>query len=145
MVALLVGYKRQRVDEPCFTPTKREEDADFDLRASVPVVIQPGQIGQVPTNLILDFPPGWEGKIEDKSGLARDKGVHVVGGVIDCGYTGEIVVLITNLGKTNIVFDVGNKVAQIKFRPATPPIVFEMRDMVKSSERGGQGFGSTGV
>jgi dUTP pyrophosphatase len=141
----VIGYKRMRKDEVVYAPDKRVEDSDYDLRAAVATVIQPGQIVGVQTNLIIDFPAGWEGKIEDKSGLARDKGVHILGGVIDNGYTGEIIILVANLGRSNVTFDMGNKVAQMKVRPITPHFTFKEAELVKESERGSQGFGSTGV
>jgi dUTP pyrophosphatase len=143
----VIPCKKVRENEPAYLPTRREGDADFDLYASSDVVIQPGQIIPVPTNLAIEFPAGWEGKIEEKSGLALKKGVHVLGGVIDNIYTGEIIVIIKNQGLSNISFKPGEKVAQLQFRQCSPTgwsFAFTEKEL-KVTERGDKGFGSQGV
>lgn len=141
-----IPYKKVREEEPVFKPTKREKDADYDLYCSSPVVIPVGAVMPVNTNLSIQFPNEWEGKIEDKSGLAIKSGVHVLGGVIDNMYTGEIVIIVANLGKTPVSFAVGNKVAQLQLRPCSPHFSFEETSQsLKATERGDKGFGSQGV
>jgi len=141
-----IYFTHVRGGELCKEPSKREEDSDYDLFASIPTLVQPGQIVGVPTNVKIEFPAGYEGKIEDKSGLALNKGIHILGGVIDCGYTGEILIIVVNLGKQNVLFEAGNKVAQLKIRTVTPNFKFKFVDRsLKDSERKAGGFGSTGV
>lgn len=143
---MLIKYKAVRQGEPVFEPKKKDNDADFDLFASSHIVIQPGNVLGVSTNLAIEFPDGFEGKIESKSGLALNKGLTVLGGVIDNSYTGEIVVIMANLGKTNASFAPGNKIAQLKIRECSPKIAFEFTESkLKETDRGENGFGSTGV
>jgi dUTP pyrophosphatase len=143
---MIVKYKKVRDGEPSFEPQKRDGDADFDLFSSSTVVIQPGNVLGIPTNIAIEFPEGFEGKIESKSGLALNKGITVLGGVIDNSYTGEIVIIVANLGKSNVSFMPGNKVAQLKFRECSPKISFEFTESnLKQTDRAGGGFGSTGV
>lgn len=139
-------YRKVRPEDPAFAPTKREEDADYDLYVSSPVVIQPGETCGVHTNIAIEFPANFEGKVEDKSGLALKRSLHVLGGVIDNGYTGEIIVIIHNLGQRPTSFKTGEKVAQMKLRERTIHFTFQEVDRpLRGSERGDQGFGSQGV
>src|SRR6266404_5127018 len=141
-----IYFTKIREQEPFYTPTKREGDADYDLFASQIVSIQPGQIVPVSTNIKIEFPDFYEGKIEEKSGLALKNGIHVLGGVIDCSYTGEIVVILKNQGLNQVFFEAGHKIAQLKIRQVSPhfDFVFVTRPF-KQSERKDSGFGSTGV
>lgn len=141
-----INYKKIRPDEKTFAPIKREKDADYDLFCSSQILIRVGQIMPVNTNVAIEFPDGWEGKIEDKSGLALKRGLHVLGGVIDNGYTGEILILVSNLGKSDVLFNPGEKVAQLQLRRSSPHFCFvEVERELKQTERGNRGFGSSGV
>lgn len=145
MHKLQLKYKKLRESEPAFAPVKRDCDADFDLFCSSPIVIAPKAIVPVNTNIAIEFPVGYEGKVEDKSGLALNKGIHVLAGVIDQGYTGEIVVILVNLSDKVVSFEIGNKIAQIKIRKASEPIEFVLAENLHQTERGADGFGSTGT
>ena len=115
-----IYYKKVRPDEVAFTPVKREMDADFDLFSSIETIVKPKEITIINTNIAIEFPANYEGKIENKSGLSA-KGLLVLGGVIDHMYTGEILVIVTNLGKNIFHFKPGNKIAQLKLRERTLP------------------------
>ena len=121
-----------------------------DLCAAVPeaepVVIAPGARVAIPTGIALALPPGTEGQVRPRSGLAARAGVTVLNapGTIDADYRGEIQVLLVNLGEQPFTVTRGMRIAQLVvarveracFRPveALPP-----------SERGAGGFGSTGL
>lgn len=140
---LQLRYKKLRFDEDMKLPTRRKEDADYDLYASVGTLVPAHETRPITTNIALEFPDGWEGKIEGKSGLAL-RGISVLGGVIDNSYTGEIIVIITNLGKKDFLFERGHKVAQLKLRQVSPWLEFvEVQDL-KNTVRGDKGFGSQG-
>ena len=141
-----IAYKKVRPNdnEPVFKPSKRAEDADYDICASIDTLCKAGATTPVSTNLAVEFPYGWEGKIETKSGLGK-KGLTVLGGVIDSGYSGELVILTYNTGKDDHLFKAGMKVAQLKLRQASPHFEFvEVDRELKKSERMGNGFGSLG-
>ena len=81
--------------------------------------------------------------LKDRSGYASKFGLHVLAGVIDQGYTGEIKICIVNLGKMPICFYSGDKVAQgILIKNNYFDIVEEKIEV--NTERGDKGFGSTG-
>lgn len=120
----------------------------FDLRAAVDaeLVIRPGERVLVPTGLVLEIPPGWEGQVRPRSGLALRHGIGVVNapGTIDSDYRGEVAVLLINLGEAPFSVERGDRIAQLVIAPVER-VEWEEVDTLASSPRGEGGFGSTGV
>jgi dUTP pyrophosphatase len=121
--------------------------AGSDLRAAIAsaMILEPGGRALVPTGLKVEIPPGWEGQIRPRSGLAAEHGVTVLNapGTIDADYRGEIAVLLVNHGTRPFPVRRGDRVAQIVFaRVATA--VWEEVSALSGTERGPGGFGSTG-
>jgi dUTP pyrophosphatase len=121
--------------------------AGSDLRAAIvsTMILEPGARALVPTGLEIEIPPGWEGQIRPRSGLAAEHGVTVLNapGTIDADYRGEIAVLLVNLGARPYPVRRGDRVAQIVFvRVATA--AWEEVSALSGTERGAGGFGSTG-
>lgn len=120
-----------------------EGDAGMDLFSLESFVIEPNERLQVRTGVAMEIPYGYVGLIWDKSGLSHKHGLKTLGGVVDAGYRGEIMVGVINLSDSPIEFSPGDKVAQMliqKIELATTVEVSELSD----SERGAGGFGSTG-
>lgn len=124
-----------------------EQAAGLDLPAAVQesITIQPGGIVMVPTGLALAIPPGFEGQVRPRSGLAIKKGVTVVNapGTIDADYRGEVMVGLINLGPEAVEIARGDRVAQLVIAPVTQAELAET-DELPASGRGQGGFGSTG-
>ncbi|MBU4565184.1 MAG: dUTP diphosphatase [Desulfarculus sp.] len=124
-----------------------EQAAGLDLPAAVDetLTIQPGGIVMVPTGLALAIPPGFEGQVRPRSGLAIKKGVTVVNapGTIDADYRGEVMVGLINLGPEAVEIARGDRVAQLIIAPVTQAELAET-DELPASGRGQGGFGSTG-
>jgi dUTP pyrophosphatase len=125
--------------------------AGFDLRAALDgvdgeVVLRPGERLLVPTGLVLEIPPGWEGQVRPRSGLALRHGVGVVNapGTIDSDYRGEVGVILINLGEAPFILRRGDRIAQLVIS-RVEAVEWEEADLLESSGRGGGGFGSTGV
>ena len=122
--------------------------AGFDLRAAVPgeLVLEPGQRLLVPTGLALEIPPGWEGQVRPRSGLALRHGIGILNapGTIDSDYRGEVAVILVNLGDSPFAVKRGDRIAQLVIA-RVETIEWEEMDSLESSGRGGGGFGSTGV
>ncbi len=120
----------------------------LDLRAAIgrQLSVDPGERIQVPTGLILELPPGWEGQVRPRSGLAWRRGVTLLNtpGTIDSDYRGEIMVLLVNLGQETFVIERGDRVAQLVVAPVSRARCVE-RHQLGTTERGEGGFGSTGV
>jgi len=119
-------------------------DAGCDLFATEDVTLEVGQRGQVPTGLALEIPDRYVGLIWDKSGLSHKAGIKTLGGVIDSGYRGEIMIGIINLGTETYTFKKGEKVAQLLIQKIQSPTFEEVIELPETS-RGEGGFGSTGL
>jgi dUTP pyrophosphatase len=122
--------------------------AGADLRANVSenLRIAPGKRVLVPTGVRCAIPPGYEGQVRPRSGLAWKHGVTVANapGTIDPDYRGEVKVILVNLGDDDFVIRRGDRIAQLVIAP-TVTAEFEYEEELSESTRGGGGFGSTGV
>lgn len=115
-------------------------DAGHDLHSTVTGVIPSGQRRAIPIGYSVDLDSMTYGKVEARSGLARDHGLVVLGGVIDSGYTGEMVVMLFNSGERPWTYQRGDRVAQL----VVQPVVVDPENHLADGERGADGFGSTG-
>jgi dUTP pyrophosphatase len=123
--------------------------AGLDLRAAVdsPLTLAPGERALVPTGLTLAIPPGWEGQVRPRSGLAIRHGISLVNapGTIDSDYRGEVSVLLVNLGQEPFTVSRGDRIAQLLLARAEPIEWEEAEDDLPDTSRGTGGFGSTGL
>jgi dUTP pyrophosphatase len=121
--------------------------AGCDLRAAieVPLLILAGGRARIPTGIAVAIPPGYEGQVRMRSGLAHDKGLALLNapGTIDSDYRGEIQVIVANLGSEPVTLERGERIAQLVFAPVARAR-FEKVDELPASSRGQGGFGSTG-
>ena len=122
--------------------------AGLDLSACIkaPFTIPPSARVLVPTGLSIQLPPGHEGQIRPRSGLAVKNGVTLLNtpGTIDEDYRGEVRVLLINLGHEPFTVEPGMRIAQLVVAPVTRVEVEEVQEL-DHSERGAGGFGSTGA
>jgi dUTP pyrophosphatase len=123
--------------------------AGLDLRAAVPadapVVIAPGGRAMVPTGLAIALPPGTEGQVRPRSGLAARHGVTVLNtpGTIDADYRGEVQVILINHGDAPFTIERGARIAQLVIAPVSTAQWVEVVSL-EDTARGAGGFGSTG-
>ncbi|MCO5556028.1 hypothetical protein L7F22_009572 [Adiantum nelumboides] len=117
--------------------------AGYYLYANVQMEIFPQNWGTVSTGIQLMIPEGYYGRIASRSSLVSQHGIIVGGGVIDQDYRGEVKVLLYNTGLHRFSIEVGDRVAQIILEKITMPEVQVVKSL-GSSERGENGFGSTG-
>ncbi|MFO1184861.1 MAG: dUTP diphosphatase [Bauldia sp.] len=126
------------------------EAAGLDLLAALPadtpVEIGPSRRAAIPTGLLIAIPPGHEGQVRPRSGLARNHGLTVLNspGTIDSDYRGEVQVLLINLGAEPFTIRRGMRIAQLVVAPVTRVEVVA-RATLDPTRRGDGGFGSTGV
>ncbi len=116
----------------------RSAEADFDLLPGVPRAVA--------TGLRMELPPGVEGQVRPRSGLALRHAVTVPNapGTIDPDYRGELRVPLLNLGAEPVRIARGDRVAQLVFARFETPAVEAVSELSESS-RGEGGFGSTGT
>jgi dUTP pyrophosphatase len=123
--------------------------AGLDLVAAVPreqpVKLLAGARALVPTGFVLELPPGYEGQVRPRSGLAFKHGLTVLNspGTIDADYRGEIMVLLVNLGSETFRVQRGDRIAQLVIAPVASVEVVAVEALAET-DRGQGGFGSTG-
>src|SRR5436190_11822484 len=120
-------------------------DAGLDLYSAVSASLEPGESKLIGTGISIELPPGTEGNVRPRSGLALKHGVTVLNspGPIDCGYRGEVGIILINHGRARFDVQPGMKIAQLVVAPCMSVDVQEISDLTGSS-RGEGGFGSTG-
>jgi dUTP pyrophosphatase len=136
----------RRLDDGVLLPAAAHPgDAGLDLSSRIDLVLGVGERAAIPTGVALSIPSGYAGLVIPRSGLARRHGVSLVNspGLIDSGYRGEIEVLVVNHGEEPVRFERGQRVAQLVI-VAVPAVTFVEVHELDDTERGSQGFGSTG-
>lgn len=125
-----------------------EGSAGMDIRAYLdePVMLAPGERTLVPTGLFMEIPPGYEGQLRARSGLAIRSGIGLVNGIgtVDSDYRGEVMAALINLGDEDFFIHDGDRIAQMVICACERAEVVEAEELT-GSERGAGGFGSTGV
>jgi dUTP pyrophosphatase len=124
--------------------------AGLDLVAAVadqaPVELAPGARAMIPTGVAMALPPGHEGQIRPRSGLAIHHGVTVLNspGTIDADYRGELQVILVNLGAAPFVVRRGMRIAQMVIAPIRHANLTAATSL-DATERASSGLGSTGT
>ena len=139
-------------------------DSGFDLRVwlneetesivKYPVgkkytIIAPLERVLIHTGLYFDIPEGMEIQVRPRSGMALKRGLGVLNtpGTIDSNYTGEVCIIAVNLSNSSIVIEDGERIAQAALCPVFGGWATELTkvdDLNKATERGSDGFNSTG-
>jgi len=153
-----------------FVPA-RAGDAGVDLVACETVVLAPGERAAVSVGIRIALPDGIEGQLRPRSGRALREGLTVANapGTIDPGYRGPVKVLLLNaapaleaadldgdpatlaerlragLARRTVRVDVGERIAQLVFARFERPVVRQVAELPRDTERGEGGFGSTGT
>ena len=135
-------------------------DAGYDLFSTDYVTLEPFQRRLISTGINIEIPEGFYGRVAPRSGLACKKGIDVMAGVIDSGYRGEIKVLLINFnfegynlkpnafeamfGSANkIEIKPGDRIAQLIIEKCHN-VEWKVMQTLEESQRGEQGFGSSG-
>ena len=123
-------------------------DAGMDIKANIsePIIIKPGERQLIPTGLHTLLPDGYELQIRPRSGLALKYGLTCANaiGTVDQNFTGEIGVILINLGEHNFVVNPGDRIAQAVLNKIEK-IEWDEVSTLDNTDRGEGGFGSTGI
>lgn len=124
-----------------------EGSAGMDIRAAVKdeLIIEPGKVVLVPTNLSVEIPKGFEIQVRPRSGLAAN---HLIGilnspGTIDSDYRGEVKIILMNFDDKPFTIHRGDRIAQLIVSKVYSAKIVET-EYLNSSSRGDGGFGHTG-
>ncbi len=136
-----------RLREEAILPKRAHKgDAGVDLYADEPAHLGPGERWSVGTGVSVEIPEGHAGLVLPRSGLAREHGIALVNapGLIDCGYRGEIRVLLLNTDPAEVYrVKPGDRIAQLVLTPVIAAEPVEVEALTESA-RGEDGFGSSG-
>lgn len=133
-----------KLDKGAYMPVRgHRDDAGLDLRTPIAFGIEPGGSVKIDTGVHVEIQPGLVGMLKSKSGLNVNHGI-LSEGVIDAGYTGSIVAKLYNHGDSLVVFSAGDKITQLVIMPVYIPDELEVVEEFESTDRGSNGFGSTG-
>lgn len=137
-----------RKDESVILPRyEKAGDSGLDLRSAEEVEIAPLSRAVVSTGLVVELPPGHEGQVRPRSGLAAKHGITVLNtpGTVDNCYRGEVKAILFNTSREIFRVEKGMRIAQLVVAPVVTVEVSEVgeEELIKT-ERGVDGFGSTG-
>jgi dUTP pyrophosphatase len=122
--------------------------AGMDLYACLEknVCLVPGQRELIPTGIAMALPPGYEGQVRPRSGLALRRGVTLVNapGTIDADYRGEVGVIVINHGDEDVIIADGERIAQLVVAPVHRAVLETVEELDETARNDG-GFGHTGV
>lgn len=137
----------QKIDPTAQIPTYAHgTDAGMDLYASTKTVIPANNKGVISTGIAIAIPRLYVGLIWDKSGIAVNQGLKVMGGVIDAGYRGEILVCLLNTTDKDVVIRAHQKIAQMLIQPVVRPVIEVTSELPEAEDERGKGsFGSSGL
>lgn len=136
----------KRLDSKAVLPAyKTAGAAAFDIETCLPypLWVSPKGYATIPTGLSFEIPEGYEVQIRPRSGHGS-QGILTMFGTIDADYRGEIKIVIYNHTLRPFVVESGMRLAQGVLAPVTQAMIIET-DEISVTDRGSDGFGSTGV
>ena len=137
--------KVKRLKSNIKLPIKMKEgDAGFDVFSTENVTIGPGERYNFSLGFALEIPIGNVVLIQERSGMANNNGVLTIGNVIDSGYRGECHAILFNSSQLSIQIKKGQKIAQLLLLFGYTGKNIEEVEELSDTERGNNGFGSTG-
>lgn len=118
-------------------------DAGADLYSREDVTVYAGEGKKISTGVACNIPVGYYAHIHTRSSMAKS-GWAVIGGICDSSYKGELFVVLRNLSHQPMQISAGDRISQLVLYPIETPEIVEVDD-IGESERGEQGFGSSGT
>ena len=138
---LKIERVNKELDLPCYA---HEHDAGIDLRSAENLILEKGERRTVKSGIKISIPNNYVGLIWDRSGHAHKHGLHVLAGVIDSGYRGEVGIVLKNLGDSEFKIEKNMRIAQLLIQPIHKVEIIEYESLEKTNRNTG-GFGSTGT
>jgi dUTP pyrophosphatase len=117
--------------------------AGLDLRAAEGGFLRAGEVRPWATGIAVEIPPGHEGQIRGRSGLAATRAIFAHVGTIDADFRGEVKVILVNLGVDPFEIKPGDRIGQLVVAPVSRVTVMSA-SVLGDTARGAGGFGSTG-
>jgi len=141
----VLEIKVKKLHENAIIPTKaHESDSGWDLYILDDIEIKPKDTVIIPTGIAIKLPPNTEAQVRPRSGVTSKTKLRVQLGTIDNDYTGDIGIIVDNIGDESIALNSGYKLAQLVVQQL-PSTVMDVVDDLERGARGDKGFGSSGV
>ena len=144
----MIDIKIKLLDKSLPMPAyAHKTDAGIDLYSAINCVLKPYERKLIPSGVKLSIPEGYAGFIQPRSGLAIKNGISLVNspGLIDSGYRGEVCLIMINLDKEmDFTIKKGDKICQLVIKKIEQANLTEVEEL-DDSDRGEDGFGSTGI
>lgn len=141
----MLKIKIQKIRDAKIPNYAHRGDAGLDLySAEADCVLKSGERKGFSTGIKMEIPDGYAGLVWDKSGLAFNHGIKIMGGVIDSIYRGEIIVVLVNFGDKDYLVKKNTKIAQLLIQKIEQ-VEIEESENLNETKRGSGGFGSTGL
>lgn len=138
----LLKFNRLSPNGKC--PLRRSKfNAGYDLFSAENKIILPWKNSLIKTDIAIELPFGTYGRIAPRSGLALQQMIDVGGGVVDCGFRGNVQVILFNHNQEPFMVSIGDRIAQLIVTKISSPKLVELE--LTNSERGEKGFGSSGM
>jgi len=135
--------KIKLLDKNCMPFKKYEKDAGWDLKSRYMVTLNPLETKKITTGVCIEIPTGCAGDIRPRSSIS-ERGIQIHYGTVDVGYTGEVGVIMTNISGEPVTIGAYERVAQLVINKLSEDNKLEVVDELPESDRGNNGFGSTG-
>ncbi|GLC32895.1 dUTP diphosphatase [Clostridium omnivorum] len=135
--------KVKLIDKNCILTKGHITDAGWDLKTRESKVLEPLEVYTLPVGVCVQLPKGFSGDVRPRSGL-NSKGIVVLYGTADFGYTGEIKVTLINLSGKPYQINQYDRIAQLVINKIDNDANLEIVEELSCSSRGANGFGSTG-
>lgn len=133
-----------KLDRGAYAPVRAHTtDAGMDLKSPHYVVVPAHGSVVIDTGVHVELPYGTVGMIKSKSGINTKYGI-VSEGVLDEGYTGSVKVKLYNHSDEDYTIYNGDKITQLVVMPVEYPTIEIVESLNENTERGSNGFGSTG-
>ncbi len=144
----MIEIKIKRLSDTAKIPTRESScAAGYDLYADIPedITINPHETMKINTGVAMEIPEGYFGGIAARSGLATKEGLRPANcyGIVDSDYRGQIIVALHNDSDVERVVTPQERIGQIIIQPYLNVTFCEVDDLTET-ERGSNGFGSTG-
>ncbi len=134
--------KVQHLSPLAVLPTLGSSHASgYDVTSTLATTLQPATVTKIPLDLSIEPPTGTYIHIAPRSGLVLQR-ITVYGGIIDADYRGNIAVLLFNSSNRPLDISIGQKIAQLIFKPYSTPTLEAVTQLSHTTQQDG-GFGST--
>ena len=140
-----IEIELQLINDNATVPSrKHDSDIGYDISSSIDVLIPSKEVQLINTGIAINLPNQCAGFVSPRSGLASKHKITLINspGLVDPGYTGELMVPLINHGSSDYQINIGDRIAQLVLIN-TNSVEFKIVKNLPDTDRSTGGFGST--